>query len=147
MRFLIGIAAVGLVLSQSCIAGDFVRVKYLYGYPTTNSNESLEIVVSRDTTHAQMQKMDVDSFFESVQTALEAAHAPSKWEPVPAIDAPTVQIDIALGERRYRLATSFSDSGPLVPQDATEGDRLMRHAFEVILRLTTQRAQGRLAVN
>jgi hypothetical protein len=128
-------------------ANDFLRVTYSTGYPAPGvSSESSQIFISRESDVVLLSNstVEIDRFFRVIRDTLNSTNAPDVWEPVTAIHADTVKIEISLEAKNYRFQVGYGAHGPQISLDPSESDRLHLDMVRQILRLTTERMRSRL---
>jgi hypothetical protein len=144
MRLLI--LAMVMCGASAAQANDSLRVTYLTGYPAPGaSSESSEIFISRGSDEpSSSSNEEIDRFFRVIRDTLDSTKAANIWEPMTAIHADTVKIEIALGERKYRFQVGYGARGPEISLDPSESDRRHLAMVRQILRLTTERMRSHL---
>jgi hypothetical protein len=140
--------AVVFSLGISCAqADDSIRISYFTDYPMPGaSSEQSQIYVSRTSSEEikRQYAQDIDNYFSSVRAILDGAKAVTVWEPVRAIHADFVKIEISLGSRRHSFQVGYGSNGPQISLDPSELDRRHLEVVRAILRLTTDRMSNHL---
>jgi hypothetical protein len=146
-------------------AQDKVTIRYLPGHPLPNrSTEWVDVRIERMGSSTEGGEQEIDRFFASVEATLSEYRIVRDWQMV-IPDAPSIEITVALGGRRTRLASAHvplertgnhlvTERGvealnqrtrDSVLSQQSEEFRRYRLAFERLLELTLQRMRTHLS--
>ena len=134
-RYLIVSFAI-ILAASTAMAQDYVRVKYLPGYPTPGTSmEAVDIEIKRMPLGQDHPETDVDRYFDAVSKIISEDKIRTNWERF-VIDAPSVHVEVSIAENKISLGASYSGKGI----DSFSGpDERYRRASEGILKLTLKR--------
>lgn len=139
------IISVSIILTAGTVsAEDYVRVKYMPGFPLPNeSMETVDIEIKRMPSIPGSPQVDVDRYFDSVSKILAEDKIRTDWGLL-AIDAPSVRVDISIADKKISLAATYTSKG--IIDTAPGPDERPRRALQEILKLTLKRLKDKVPV-
>lgn len=136
-----------LLLSGACslLAMDRVQIRTHGSHPPLVENDaSVSLSVSRNGSNPSSRAVEVDRYFDQVETILFKNKATEDWGYI--LDPNSyVEIEVVINQRRNHLACTYGPEGVALPPNPTPAHKQFAAAFQEVLSLTLDRVHARLS--